>query len=132
MKRIICLLLSLFAIFAFSGCFSTTEDSSNQQSNNKSSASKYEFVGNTNMVVDDTTYGYSVSVQGKIKNTSNKSYSYISVQYALYDSENNQIETASDYLSGFAAGDTWQFNAKIIGWLDEEPSSFKLIKVTVL
>lgn len=55
------------------------------------------------------TYIKEKYIVGTIKNTSDTTFTYVSVKFALYDSAGNQIDTASDYISNFQAGNTWKF-----------------------
>lgn len=62
-----------------------------------------EPTGNTNE--------YTTTVSGIIKNTSQKTYSYLDIYFNLYDSSGNQIGTAFAVISDLKAGGTWKFEA---------------------
>ena len=81
-------------------------------------------------VIDSTTY-YNVYVQGTAKNISNKNYSYASVEFSVYDADNNNLGTALANINNLASGDTWQFNAMLINTATNAPTSYKLAKITV-
>ncbi len=124
MKKILCIVMAIFMLLCLPGCFDALEDDY--------SSSKYEFVGTTTMSVDyDSYFGYSVSIKGKLKNISKSEFNYVSVTFALYDEEGNQLDTALDSTNYLQVGDTWSFNADIIGWVDVEPVSFKVVEVNI-
>lgn len=81
-------------------------------------------------VIDSTTY-YNVYVQGTAKNISNKNYSYASVEFSVYDADNNNLGTALANINNLASGDTWQFNAMLINTATSTPTTYKLVKITV-
>ena len=81
-------------------------------------------------VIDSTTY-YNVYVQGTAKNISNKNYSYASVEFSVYDADNNNLGTALANINNLASGDTWQFNAMLINTATSAPTTYKLVKITV-
>ncbi len=123
MKKILSIMMAFFIAIGLSGCFSLSDE-------NNATSSRYEFVGELDMSVDYSTYlGYSVEIKGKLKNTSSKEFSYVSVTFAIYDEEGNQIETALDNMNYLQAGSVWSFNATMIGWTEIRPKSCKLVEV---
>ena len=76
--------------------------------------------------------GYSVEIKGKLKNISSSEFVYVSVTFAVYDSEGNQLDTALDNMNYLQAGSTWSFSATLIGWTDVYPASCKLVDVTIM
>lgn len=64
----------------------------------------------TEEVFDDSN-PYSASINGIVTNNTNQDYGYVSIEYALFDPEGNQIGTAYDNISGLKAGGTWKFSA---------------------
>ena len=74
--------------------------------------------------------GYSTNILGKLKNTSNKEYSYVCVTFAIFDANDAQIGQVIDNLNYLQPGNTWQFNASAFA-LDEAPYSCKLVDVTI-
>ena len=110
-----------------SGCFGLLDD---YGSSSPSSSSRYEFVGELDMSVDYNSYfGYSAKIKGKLKNTSSIKFSYVSVTFAIYDKDGNQIETALDNMNYLQPGNTWTFDATMLGWTKIEPKSCKLVNV---
>lgn len=131
MKKAIILLISIMLAFSLVGCFDFDDDSeSATPSLPSSNSSRYEFIGELDMSVDYDDYlGYSVAIKGKLKNTSIREFSYVSVTFAIYDVEGNQIITALDNTNYLQAGSTWSFNAQTLGWTDTQPKSCKLVEV---
>ena len=119
MKKVLCIVLTLFMLVGFTGCFSDSNDKD------------YEFVEKVELYVDYESYlGYTANVKGKLKNTSGKEFLYISVTFAIYDKDGNQIETAIDNMNYLQSGSTWSFDAQMFTWTDVEPYSCKLVDVT--
>lgn len=54
---------------------------------------------------------YTSTVSGIIQNTSQKTYSYLTISFNLYDSSGNQIGSASATIRDLQAGGTWKFEA---------------------
>ena len=128
MKKILVFVVSvLLCLGAFCGCFSSGENSNNIFPESK----KVEVVGTPTWEVDYSEYlGYSVEIKGVIKNSKSVDYSYVSVEFSIYDAEGNNLGTAMDNMNNLASGDTWKFNATSIGWFEDEPVSFKLVEIT--
>jgi hypothetical protein len=66
------------------------------------------------------------SIEGSIKNISNTTFSIVTIEFILYDSSGNQIDTAIDIINNFRAGNTWKFNAMILG----DIASFEFVGVS--
>lgn len=123
MKKILAVIMTIFMTIGLSGCIDIL-------GKDGSKSSKYEFVEELDMSVDYNEYfGYSVEIKGKLKNTSKKEFSYVSVTFAIYDEAGNQINTALDNMNYLQAGSTWSFKATMIGWTDVRPKSCKLVEV---
>jgi hypothetical protein len=75
--------------------------------------------------VEPVTFGY--TIEGTVRNISNDSFSFVSINYSLYDSQGNQVGTASDYISNLGAGNTWKFSAS---YYEENVSTFKFDGIT--
>ena len=99
-----------------------------------STKDKLEII-NTELVFDsyviDSTTHYNVYVQGKAKNISGKNCSYASVEFSIYDVDNNNLGTALANINNLANGDTWEFNAMLINDATREPATYKLVKITL-
>lgn len=55
--------------------------------------------------------GYWTYIVGKIKNNTNKNYSYVQVEINLYDSAGNLINSTLDNINNLEANGTWKFKA---------------------
>lgn len=53
----------------------------------------------------------SVTITGKVKNNTNKNYSYVQITFNLYDKDDNLVGTAMDNINNLEANGTWIFNA---------------------
>lgn len=124
MKKVLSIVLVIFMLVGLSGCFGSSNDYD-------SNSSKYELVEQVRMTSEYDSYlGYSVTITGKLKNTSNKSFSYCSVTFAIYDENGNQIETAMDSINYLQAGSIWSFTAEMFTWTKVYPKSCKLVSVS--
>lgn len=50
-------------------------------------------------------------ISGIIRNTTDKTFSYVSISFKLYDSDGNQVGTTYDSISNLSGGNTWKFKA---------------------
>lgn len=66
-------------------------------------------------------------VVGKIKNNTDKEYSYVQVEISLYDGEGNQVGSTLDNVNNLAAGGTWKFKAIII---EDSATKFEIKNIT--
>lgn len=71
---------------------------------------------------------YSSHIVGVIRNTTEKTFSYVSISFALYDADGNQIGSASDSISDFVGGNTWKFEAFVD---DDSATRFSFKDITV-
>ena len=139
MKKIFALLLvvlSLSLTLLATSCVLDSNDTNGSSSNNSSggifnSTKKVELVGTPQMYVEYNSYlGYSAEIKGTLKNNTSKSYSYVSVEFVIYDSNNNNLGTALANMNNLQPGDTWNFTATLFSYPETEPTSFKLIDIT--
>ena len=74
-------------------------------------------------------YGMSYTIEGTIKNNTDKQYSYVQVTFNLYDSDGAQIGTALANINNLEANGIWKFKA--IGSLGNGKSvaSYKLMEI---
>lgn len=69
---------------------------------------------------------YTCNIIGKLQNKTNKTFSYVEVEFTIYDADGNQIGTALDNIKNLEPGATWMFKALIF---EDDADSFKLTKV---
>lgn len=88
-------------------------------------------VSGTSLSVEYSEYlGYSATITGVAKNTSNKNYSYVSVEFSVYDTNGNNLGTAIANINNLSSGDTWQFEANLFSFPSSRPTSYKLVDIT--
>ncbi len=119
--------------FDTSGVTSSEQNSSEEASSESSdeSNSVEESVEEDYTISDVTATGndYSMTITGTFTNNTDKTMSYVSLSYNLFDSDGAQIGTAYDNTSNLAAGGTWKFEALGIEALSNV-SYYELVDVT--
>ncbi len=87
-------------------------------------------VSNASLSVEYNEYlGYSAKVTGIVRNNTGKDYSYVQIEYAIYDANGNNLGTALDNINNLAAGDTWNFEANLFSFPSARPVTFKFIEI---
>ena len=125
MKKILNILLSILLTISLAGCSISSID-------DDLLSNSYEITTDSNMVVEyDSYFGYSIEIKGTLKNTSNIEFTYVSVTFAIFDEEGNQIATALDNMNYLQPGRSWAYTAIVIGWTEVEPKSYTLVDVTI-
>ena len=83
------------------------------------------------MSVEYSSYSneYDATITGKIKNISGNDYSFVEVEFSVYDSDGNNIGTADAFISSLGDGEVWSFEATLL-WVSSRPVSFKLADIT--
>ena len=87
-----------------------------------SSESSFAWIEEPYMIEDDLGFKYIV---GSIENISEKTFSYVSVEFALYDSYGNQVGTTIDSIDHFESGNVWKFKAVVF---ENEAEYFEFIQ----
>jgi flagellar basal body-associated protein FliL len=59
----------------------------------------------------DTSSQYDYAITGILTNNTDKTLSYIQVEYVLYDADGNQVGTALANTNNLKAGGTWKYKA---------------------
>ncbi len=108
---------------------------------NKKTNAEIIKISNTDIVVeqvqDTETELYTVKITGNAKNTTKKEYSFISIVFALYDSEGEFIcnayasyyDVASDFNKSFTASPSTTETRG--GYLTKKPKTFSFVRVDV-
>ncbi len=91
---------------------------------------KLEVTGTSLSVEYNEYLGYSATITGVAKNTTNKNYSYASIEFTVYDADGNNLGTAWTNINNLASGDTWQFEASLLSFPSSRPTSYKLVDIT--
>ena len=87
-------------------------------------------VSGLEMKVDYNEYwGYSATITGVAKNVTSEDFSYASVEFSVYDSAGNNLGTALANINNLQAGDTWRFEATLLGRPSSRPVSYKLVEI---
>ena len=50
-------------------------------------------------------------IEGTVKNSNDKEYSYVQIEFVCYDKDGNNIGTALDNTNNLGANETWKFKA---------------------
>lgn len=77
----------------------------------------------------DTSNPYSAVIRGILTNNTDRDYSYLQVEYILYDADGNQIGSALANVNNLKAGGSWKFEAATLKSPDEI-AAFELADVT--
>lgn len=77
----------------------------------------------------DTSNPYSASITGVLTNNTDRDYSYVQVEYIIYDAEGNQVGNALDNINNLKAGGSWKFSAIVLTSPDEI-AAYELADVT--
>lgn len=92
--------------------FPSTSDQADEPTANLTESS-FAWVEEPKMITEDD-FITSRYIVGSIENTSDITFLSASVEFALYDSSGNQIDTVYDYISNFKAGNIWKFKASVL------------------
>lgn len=113
---VVLLVVAIFIVTPYMNKFKNNESESNSTPATTTTATKEETFEPLQISEEFTMTEFrtdrsllSVKVEGAIKNTSNKDYSFVSISFAFYDDEGNKIDDKSDIISGLKAGETWKF-----------------------
>ncbi|MBQ2864485.1 MAG: hypothetical protein IJE91_03360 [Clostridia bacterium] len=74
--------------------------------------------------------GFEADITGSVQNNTNSDYSYVQIEFSVYDENERNLGTITDNMNNLAAGETWSFKATSLGWYDYKPVSFKLVEIT--
>lgn len=116
--------------------FSSSETNSGEEktgtTNNKSNKTteKFTLLDGHNGFAGDYNIGY--YVEGYVQNNTDKEYSYVSIEFNLYDSEGALIGTAIDNVNNLESNGKWKFKASSLTTSEETASvaSYKLKEIT--
>lgn len=117
-------LLATAAVFAGCGVSETTQtatETGTAQTEQKEKKEDLEVLEHS--VVQDGYFSY---VVGKIKNNTNKTYSYVQVSINLYKGESQAGSTLAN-VNNLEPGGTWEFKAMVT---NDDFTSYKIVDVT--
>ena len=91
----------------------------------------FELVGEVSANVEYVKYlGYTCELYGTLKNNSNNSYSYVSIEFSIYDADGNNLGTAMANVNNIGPGETWRFEAVLLSHPSTKPARYKLADIT--
>ena len=73
---------------------------------------------------------FSYYIEGEIVNNTKNSYSYVQIQFNVYDSTGAQIGSAMDNINNLEANGTWKFKAIDLSGEPENIAYYKVIDIT--
>ena len=77
--------------------------------------------------VSSTSDAFTRYVVGKVRNNTNRTYTYVQVEINLYDKDGNQVGSTLANVNNLEPGAVWSFKAPI---LEEEAVRFKVADIT--
>ena len=117
MKKFLCVCLALGMCSIASACSGLFKD-------------KIEVVSGPTISVGYNSYlGYKIEVRGTARNTMSREFSYVSIEYSVYDAQGNNMGTVLDNMNNLGAGESWSFKAESFGWFSQEVKSYKLAEI---
>lgn len=87
-------------------------------------------LSDTHLSVDYNDYlGYSATVSGILTNTTNQDFSYVSIEFTIYDVNGYNIGTALANLNNLRAGDSWKFEAMLFNFSNSKPVEYEVADI---
>lgn len=125
----ILILVVIGTIVGASGGNKTTNNST-ETTSSTTSTKQEKFTLQDGHTGKSDQYGMSYTIEGTIKNNTDKQYSYVQVTFNLYDSDGAQIGTALANINNLEAKGIWKFKA--LGSLGNGKSvaNYKLMEIT--
>src|SRR5574344_595289 len=99
----------------------------NKTTNNKTNDEKFTLLDGTKGYADE--YGIAYYIEGTVKNNTDKEYSYVQVNFNVYDKDSNNIGSCLSNNNNFEAHGSWKFKAICSGDA-KSVASFKLKEIT--
>lgn len=89
---------------------------------------KFTLLEGYNGYVGEYDFGY--YIEGYIQNNTDKEYSYVQVEFNLYDKDGALIDTALDNINNLEANGKWKFKATSLVDDPSKVASYKLKEIT--
>lgn len=124
-------LIVILVIVGISMISSLSSEESNSN-NEKAGTTKVDSIslldGHTGVASNE----YSYDINGILQNNTNNEYSYVSVEFYVYDSQGNLLDTCDDYSNGLEPNAKWNFTASCFFENDDsnKVSSYKLKEIS--
>ena len=123
MKKILYAVFLILFAFTLTGCdlddvYQTIEDSAQERENEK-------FTLTDDYGYSDE-YGFAYYIEGNVKNNTSHNYSYVQIQFNVYDENDSIIGSCLDNINNLEANGSWRIKAICSG----EAKSVKSYKLT--
>lgn len=130
--KVITFILILFVIAAIIGMSgeNKTSDDSTKTTSSTASTKQEKFTLQDGHKGTADKYGMSYTIEGTIKNNTDKQYSYVQVTFNLYDSDGAQIGTALANINNLEPNGLWKFKASGSFGDGKTVASYKLMEIT--
>lgn len=130
------IIIAIIVVAIIAGVAGSSKNPTDSTKTNSGNSGKTSTTDNEKFTLEDghtgssDEYGMSYTIEGSIKNNTDKQYSYVQVTFNLYDSDGAQIGTALANINNLEANGLWKFKA--IGSLENGKSvaSYKLMEIT--
>ena len=132
--KIFLIILGVIVLVSAFGGGSDSEESKKEQIGNttekQETKEKFTLLEGYNGYPGDYSIGY--YIEGYIQNNTNKEYSYVSVEFNLYDADGALIGTALDNVNNLEGNGKWKFKATSLISSDQtqQVASYKLKEIT--
>lgn len=122
--------ISMIGSFSSSETNSGDEKTGTTKNKTNKTSEKFTLLDGHSGFAGDYDIGY--YVEGYVQNNTDKEYSYVSIEFNLYDSEGAIIGTATDSVSNLESNGKWKFKALSLTTSEETTSiaSYKLKEIT--
>jgi hypothetical protein len=87
----------------------------------------FEWIETPHAQTDNSSFINERYIAGKVRNRTNTTFSYVMIEFRLYDSSGNQITTTVDSISSLSGGNTWSFKAPV--W-EDAAASYEFVEIT--
>lgn len=120
------IMLCIFGLYIlFSGLKDISYPSNNSVAETTSSLIEDFTLLSDTLTSDEFGLNY---IEGSIQNNTSNDYSYVQVNFILYDEAGNQVGTALDNINNLKANGTWKFKAAFL--TDKKVFKYELAEIT--
>lgn len=88
----------------------------------------FEWVQKPTLTKDLDPYISLSYIEGIVRNKTDKTFSYVSINFDLYDAVGNQVDTTFDVIGNLSGNNTWKFKAPVSA--NKGVSRFEFAKIT--
>ena len=123
------IILIVIVVIIFLISFSGGEEPKKETIGNTTTEPKENLTLETGHKGYSDEYGFSYYIEGTIKNNTDKVYSYVDVEFSVYDKAGNNLGSCYDNNSNLDANGTWKFKALCSGEA-KDIASYKLVEIS--